>query len=141
MVVPDGIGTDAIDHDDVPVATPLPPRLVDQLTWVTPTLSLAVPPTASVEAFAAHVAELVGVVIVTVGAVVSGGAGTVKATPALQVPSPAAFAVRIHHVAAPGARATAGLIEHVVSEPQPTADAEYVVSILACWLASFTQSW
>ena len=30
-------------HADVPVATPLPPRLFAQLTCVTPTRSLAVP--------------------------------------------------------------------------------------------------
>ena len=28
----------------VPVAVPLPPRSLIQVTWVTPTLSLAVPP-------------------------------------------------------------------------------------------------
>ena len=32
IVVPDGIGTEAIVHDVVPDAVPLPPRLVVQLT-------------------------------------------------------------------------------------------------------------
>jgi hypothetical protein len=30
-------------HDVVPLAVPLPPRLLDQVTWVTPTLSEAEP--------------------------------------------------------------------------------------------------
>jgi len=34
-------------HDVVPVAVPLPPRLLTQVTCVTPTLSLAVQPSAS----------------------------------------------------------------------------------------------
>jgi hypothetical protein len=35
------------DHEVVPVAVPLPPRLLVQVTCVTPTLSEAVPPTLS----------------------------------------------------------------------------------------------
>src|SRR3989304_3997812 len=35
------------DQDVVPVAVPLPPRLFVQVTWVTPTLSEAVPPRVS----------------------------------------------------------------------------------------------
>ena len=42
-VVPEATGTEATDHDVVPVAVPLPPRLVLQVTCVTPTLSEAVP--------------------------------------------------------------------------------------------------
>jgi hypothetical protein len=46
-VVPAWSDSTAIDHAVVPVATPLPPRSVVQLTRVTPTLSLAVPLSAS----------------------------------------------------------------------------------------------
>ena len=35
------------DQEVVPVAVPLPPRSFDQDTWVTPTLSEAVPPSVS----------------------------------------------------------------------------------------------
>ena len=35
------------DQEVVPVAVPLPPRSFDQVTWVTPTLSDAVPAKAS----------------------------------------------------------------------------------------------
>ncbi len=57
----------------VPVAVPLPPRSLLQVTCVTATLSEAVPPSASGVALAVCVASLVGVVIVTVGSVVSAG--------------------------------------------------------------------
>ncbi len=107
----------------MPVATPLPPRLVVQLTCVTPTLSLAVPLTASVALVAVYVPVLVGVVTATVGFVVSAAAGTVTAIAALQIP-PATLDVRIHHMAAPAASVTPGLTVHVpVPAPQPTAAA------------------
>ena len=122
-VVPAPSGTAAIDHAVVPVAIPLAPPLVVQLTCVTPTLSLAVPLTASVALVAVYVPVLVGVVTATVGTVVSVAAGTVNATPVLQVP-PAVFDVRIHHIAAPGANVTPGLTVHVpVPAPHPTAAA------------------
>ncbi len=70
-VVPAPSGTAAIVHAVVPVATPLPPRSVVQLTCVTPTLSLAVPLTSSVLLVAVCVPPLVGVVIAIVGTVVS----------------------------------------------------------------------
>ena len=63
----------ATDQFAVPVAVPLPPRLLDQLTCVTPTLSEAVPLTLSVLLPVAYVALEVGNVIVMVGEVVSGG--------------------------------------------------------------------
>src|SRR5262245_25061433 len=44
MLDPDCSVTELTDHDVVPLAVPLPPRLLDQVTWVTPTLSDAVPP-------------------------------------------------------------------------------------------------
>src|SRR5512134_1679305 len=59
-------------HDVVPVAVPLPPRLLDQLTWVTPTRSLAVPPTVIAAVVEAYVADVVGAVMATTGAVTSG---------------------------------------------------------------------
>jgi len=55
----------------VPVAVPLPPRLFAHVTWVTPTLSDAVPPRIRRELLVVKVGLEVGDVIVTVGAVVS----------------------------------------------------------------------
>jgi hypothetical protein len=57
----------------VPVAVPFPPRLFDHATCVTPTLSLAVPPMPTVAAVVVKVVLVVGVLIATVGFVVSGG--------------------------------------------------------------------
>jgi hypothetical protein len=142
IVVPDGMDTDAIVHDVVPVATPLPPRLVVQLTCVTPTLSLAVPATASVEVVAVYDVPLVGDVIVTVGAVVSAGAGTVNARPVLHALLPAEFEARTQNPAEPGARVTAGLAEHVpLPGAHPATVAVYVASIFPDWLASLTNNW
>ena len=61
------------DQEVVPVAVPLPPRLLDQVTCVTPTASDAVPPILIGVVATVVVGELVGEVIVTAGAVVSGG--------------------------------------------------------------------
>src|SRR5207302_1886975 len=55
----------------VPVAVPLPPRMVTHVTWVTPTLSAAVPPSVREALPVAYVGLEVGVVMVTVGAVAS----------------------------------------------------------------------
>ena len=55
----------------VPVAVPLPPRLFAHVTWVTPTLSDAVPPRVRGELLAVKVGLEVGDVMVTVGGVVS----------------------------------------------------------------------
>src|SRR5438128_187381 len=55
----------------VPVAVPLPPRLFAHVTWVTPMLSDAVPATVSGLVFVVKVGPEVGVVMLTVGAVVS----------------------------------------------------------------------
>jgi hypothetical protein len=55
----------------VPVAVPLPPALVVQDTWVTPTLSEAVPLSASELVVVAWVVADVGVVMARTGAVVS----------------------------------------------------------------------
>jgi hypothetical protein len=55
----------------VPVAVPLPPRELDQLTCVTPTLSDAVPEMAREEVVVEN-GLAAGVVIETAGAVVSG---------------------------------------------------------------------
>ena len=60
-------------HDVVPLAVPLRPfRLLVQLTCVTPTLSEADPRIVTEDEFVVNVAALVGEVIVTTGAVVSG---------------------------------------------------------------------
>jgi hypothetical protein len=58
-------------HDAVPDVVPLPPRLLTQVTCVTPTLSLAVPLSVIDIADVDHAAADVGPVIVTAGAVVS----------------------------------------------------------------------
>src|SRR5437763_16161715 len=55
----------------VPLAVPLPPRLFAQVTCVTPTLSDAVPPSARDDVGVLYVEPAVGVVIATVGSVVS----------------------------------------------------------------------
>src|SRR5262245_56975090 len=59
------------DQDVVPVAVPLPPRLLTQVTCVTPTLSEAVPPMDSGVDVTDVVALVVGVVIWIAGAVAS----------------------------------------------------------------------
>src|SRR5436190_1247306 len=61
----------ATDHAVVPVATPLPPLSLDQLTCDTPNASLAVPPSASVADVVEKVVAAVGVAIEIVGAVPS----------------------------------------------------------------------
>jgi len=55
----------------VPVAVPLPPRSLLQLTCVTPTASAAVPLTLSVAELLVYVVDVVGAVMEMVGAVVS----------------------------------------------------------------------
>jgi hypothetical protein len=95
-VVPPSSGTDAIDHAVVPAATPLAPRSVAQLTCVTPTLSPALPLSASVGAVAVNEPVAVGAVIPIVGAVVSGADGTVNDVTGVQGPFPAAFDARTH---------------------------------------------
>ncbi len=62
-----------IDQDDVPLAVPLPPFELTQVTWLTPTLSEALPDKLMEELFVLYLALLVGDFIVTTGAVVSGG--------------------------------------------------------------------
>jgi hypothetical protein len=123
-VAPIPNGTPAIDHAVVPVATPLAPRSVDQLTCVTATSSLADPLTVRGVALVVYVPLLTGEAIATAGAVVSGGIGTVNAIAALHGPTPDAFDARIHHTAAPDASVTAGLMVHVpVLSGHPTATA------------------
>jgi hypothetical protein len=58
-------------HEVVPIAVPLPPRLLAHVTCVTPTASLAVPPTVTGVVLVVYVATDVGVVMETPGAVVS----------------------------------------------------------------------
>src|SRR5207302_9746077 len=77
----------------VPVAVPLPPRLFVHVTWVTPTLSEAVPPRASAELLALYVGDAVRVVIATVGAVAS-ASGTVTARVAMLAAASRAAPVR-----------------------------------------------
>jgi hypothetical protein len=58
-------------HVVVPDADPLPPRLFDQVTDVTPTLSAAVPPSDRLVAVDVNVVPAVGVAIEALGRVVS----------------------------------------------------------------------
>jgi hypothetical protein len=58
----------------VPLAVPLPPRLFDQVTRVTPTLSLAVPDKVTVPVVVVKLVEVVGPWIVTTGTVASAAA-------------------------------------------------------------------
>ena len=71
-LTPDSSVIELTDQLVVPLALPLLPRSLDQLTCVTPTLSEAVPLNASVDAVTASVAFDVGPVMVTAGFVVSG---------------------------------------------------------------------
>ena len=64
------------DHEVVPVAVPLPPALLTQVTCVTPTLSEAVPPMLSGLVLSVYVRPDVGDVKAIVGGVVSTGART-----------------------------------------------------------------
>jgi hypothetical protein len=59
------------DQVVVPLATPLPPRLLVQVTWVTPTVSAAVPAMPSDAVFVLKLGLVVGDVIAIVGATVS----------------------------------------------------------------------
>gem|GEM_PF-4714315 len=59
------------DQLEVPLAVPLPPRLLDQVTRVTPTASEAVPLNVTVAFGVVYVEPEVGLTIVIAGAVVS----------------------------------------------------------------------
>jgi hypothetical protein len=61
----------------VPVAVPEPPRSFTHVTCVTPILSAAVPPNVSDVVFVAYVGVETGLVMLTVGAVVSGPLGPI----------------------------------------------------------------
>jgi hypothetical protein len=62
----------------VPLAVPLPPRSFAQVTWVTPTVSAAVPPRLRGLLLVLKVGFEVGAVRLTVGGVVSAGATGVE---------------------------------------------------------------
>src|SRR5207249_1188337 len=64
------MGTLAVQLVD-PVAVPLPPALFTHVTWVTPTLSAAVPPNAREELVLLDADPVLGEVIVTVGGMAS----------------------------------------------------------------------
>ena len=59
-------------HDEVPVATPLPPRSVAQVICVTPMLSEAIPPTLTLVPEVVNVVADVGDVMMMLGGAVSG---------------------------------------------------------------------
>jgi hypothetical protein len=62
-----------IDQDDVPLAVPLPPWELTQVTWLTPTLSEALPDKLMDDFLVLVLLLVVGDVILTTGAVVSWG--------------------------------------------------------------------
>src|SRR5882724_8506180 len=72
-LVPDCNAMPLADQLVVPVAGPLPPWLLLQVSWVTPTLSLAVPLRVRGVVFVVKVLAVVGLVMATVGGVASGG--------------------------------------------------------------------
>jgi hypothetical protein len=63
----------------VPLAVPLPPRSFVQLTWVTPTLSAAVPARLRGLLFVLYVGAEVGEVMLSVGGVLLGACGVALA--------------------------------------------------------------
>ena len=91
------------------MADPAPPRSLDQVTWMTPTSSLAVPPIAIVVPEVECVAFVVGVVIVTTGDLPS---AIEKSIAPAQGPSPAVLEARTDHDAGPAASAMRGLWRH-----------------------------
>src|SRR5688572_7046329 len=107
--VPTLTGTPGALHVDVPVALPLPPRLFVQVTLEMPPSSVAVPPSAIVAADVVMVDDVVGDVIETVGAFVS---GTVKSIAPLHGPAPEALDARTDHAPFPACSATPGLTRH-----------------------------
>ncbi len=70
----------------VPIAVPLPPRSLAHVTCVTPTASLAVPPTVKGEVLVVKVVPVVGVAIETAGAVVSGTLNVMVMTSVVTLP-------------------------------------------------------
>jgi len=65
-------------HHCVPLAMPLPPRSFDHRTCVTPTLSAAAPPIATVDDVDVNPGLVVGELIETVGRIVSESLGVVR---------------------------------------------------------------
>src|SRR5437588_11247824 len=76
----------------VPLAAPLPPRLLAHVTWVTPTLSDAVPPSVKGELLVLYVDAVVGSVMAMAGAMAS---TPVTVTLAVAVLSAASCAVTV----------------------------------------------
>src|SRR5512138_739848 len=68
-LLPDCNAIPLTDQLVVPVAVPLPPRLLLHVTCVTPTLSAAVPPSVIGLVVAVYVVPVVGLVMLTLGAV------------------------------------------------------------------------
>ena len=62
-----------IDQDDVPLAVPPPPSELAHVTWVTPTLSEALPAKMMDDFLVRVLLLVVGDVILTTGALVSWG--------------------------------------------------------------------
>src|SRR5438045_1745126 len=124
--VPGCKATLGIDHEIVPVATPLPPLLFDQLTCDTATLSDAEPPSATAADVVENVAPAAGNVMSTAGATPS-----VRVTVSTSVPiSPAAsWAVTVITVE-PISSAMLATVHAVVPEAMP--DAPLSVTQLTC---------
>ena len=80
------------DQEEVPEAVPLPPVLLAQVTWVTPTLSEAEPARLRELELVLYVEAVVGEVMDTVGGVASGG---VYVTVSVAVPELAAASLAL----------------------------------------------
>src|SRR2546422_28358 len=78
----------------VPVAVLLPPRLFAHVTWVTPTLSAAVPPRIRGELLVVKVGLEVGDVMVMAGGVVSGPVPVRVPVAGREIVSPSAVKLR-----------------------------------------------
>ena len=138
-LTPPARDTDA-DQECVPLAVPLPPRLFTQVTDDTPTLSPAVPEIVSAGAVVVT-AAVEGDVIAIVGAVLSGGDGTVKFPVVLHAVAPVDVIVCTCHVAAPVASVIPGDKVQVPPLPHPAAMALVVREMATRPVLSRTSSW
>src|SRR5688572_30450112 len=106
--------TAGTDHSVVPVAVPNPPRLFCQVTCVTPLLSLALPPRASIALLVTNVPAVVGATTATAGACESRVTDTV-AEVLLPAASSATTVIRL----TPGCRAALATLQVVVPAALP----------------------
>src|SRR5262249_15309207 len=98
---PDCRATFAADQLVVPVTVPEPPRSFVQVTWVTPTLSLADPLTVTVLDDVLYVPPVAGAVMLTVGAWVSAGGVVTAMFPEVTAVKPVAVNCSVRTPSAP----------------------------------------